>query len=106
MAYTQNLMEQETIVRWDRTPEKATVYTSSEPMMRQLVKKGYQMKPTRSRDGIVNGWEGEVDKNAFTFRKVHEDGSVVKRAAPLNAFSGQSAPVQPSSNDQAGEVVG
>ena len=67
------LIEQETVIRFDRTPAKAIAYTADPGQAARWRKLGWDVKPIRT-----DGWQAEVPKNAIAFRKL-VNGETVKR---------------------------
>ena len=68
-----SLEEQETIIRWDRTPAPALVYTASPTEAARWKRLGWEVQPV-----APHGWQTTVPKKAITLRRlVH--GALVKR---------------------------
>jgi len=65
MTISYSLEEQETIVRWDRTPAPAMLYTAAPAEAARWRKLGYDVQPLGA-----HGWQACIPKRAVRFRKL------------------------------------
>lgn len=79
MAINYSLEEQETIIRFDRTPADAMLYTASPREAERWRKLGYAVDACGA-----HGWQARIPKKAVRFRKLTA-GAIPKRE-PSAAF--------------------
>ena len=71
------LEEQETIIRWDRTPADAMLYTASPNEAARWRKLGVSVMPLGA-----YGWQATVPKKAVRIRRLIEGALPVPKASP------------------------
>lgn len=92
-VYTHSMrskLEQETIVRWDRTTDLAIVYTADPTQKRRLEKRGYQFKTLSS-----GSWEARVPKKSITLRSQRPRSTPKSPAQVADSRAISSPPLPP-----------
>jgi hypothetical protein len=70
------------VIRWDQEDGEAWLWTAYAPDARRWARRGMRVQEVKDRAGAVTGWSARCPRSAIRYRRLGDDGEIVRRAGP------------------------